>query len=318
MDQPLLSVSLITYNQAKFIRQCLNGIVMQRTTFPIEILVHDDASTDGTQDIIKEYTARYPGLINPILQTENQYSKGVKIDMEFNYRRARGKYIATCEGDDFWTDPDKLQRQVDILEKHPDYSMCCHACAILEEETQKKTMPMPLCGDAPGMEFDYARKRKLGWFFHTLSVVFRNGLLDPGQWKEFGYYRDVHQFYYLLKHGKGYYLEDVMGTYREHAGGVYRGMDREKQIQTDLRVFDELYAREKDPLLKREMEEQLKELAFLCLRHHKVGAFFSYTSTLHPHPTCSMYLATAGQLASYYLKKMTGRKGVNNEQKEYQ
>ena len=318
MDQPLLSVSLITYNQAKFIRQCLDGIMMQRTTFPIEILVHDDASTDGTQDIIKEYTARYPGLINPILQTENQYSKGVKIDMEFNYRRARGKYIATCEGDDFWTNPDKLQRQVDILEKHPDYSMCCHACAILEEETQKKTMPMPLCGDAPGMEFDYARKRKLGWFFHTLSVVFRNGLLDPGQWKEFGYYRDVHQFYYLLKHGKGYYLEDVMGTYREHAGGVYRGMDREKQIQTDLRVFDELYAREKDPLLKREMEEQLKELAFLCLRHHKVGAFFSYTRTLHPHPTFSMYLATAGQLASYYLKKMTGRKGVNNEQKEYQ
>ena len=318
MDQPLLSVSLITYNQAKFIRQCLDGIMMQRTTFPIEILVHDDASTDGTQDIIKEYTARYPGLINPILQTENQYSKGVKIDMEFNYRRARGKYIATCEGDDFWTNPDKLQRQVDILEKHPDYSMCCHACAILEEETQKKTMPMPLCGDAPGMEFDYARKRKLGWFFHTLSVVFRNGLLDPGQWKEFGYYRDVHQFYYLLKHGKGYYLEDVMGTYREHAGGVYRGMDREKQIQTDLRVFDELYAREKDPLLKREMEEQLKDLAFLCLRHHKVGAFFSYTSTLHPHPTFSMYLATAGQLASYYLKKMTGRKGVNNEQKEYQ
>ena len=152
----------------------------------------------------------------------------------------------------------------------------------------------------------------------VLGVVFRRGLLDPGQWKEFGYYRDVHQFYYLLKHGKGYYLEDVMGTYREHAGGVYRGMDREKQIQTDLKVFDELYAREKDPLLKREMEEQLKELAFLCLRHRKAGAFFSYTRTLHPHPTCSMYLATAGQLASYYLKKMTGRKGVNNEQKEYQ
>ena len=149
-------------------------------------------------------------------------------------------------------------------------------------------------------------------------MVFRNGLLDPGQWKEFGYYRDVHQFYYLLKHGKGYYLEDVMGTYREHAGGVYRGMDREKQIQTDLRVFDELYAREKDPLLKREMEEQLKELAFLCLRHHKVGAFFSYTSTLHPHPTFSMYLATAGQLASYYLKKMTRRKEANDEKKEYQ
>ena len=318
MDQPLLSVSLITYNQAKFIRQCLDGIVMQRTNFPIEILVHDDASTDGTQDIIKEYAAQYPGLINPILQTENQYSKGVKIDMEFNYRRARGKYIATCEGDDFWTDPDKLQRQVDILEKHPHYSMCCHACAILEEETQKLTQPKPLCAGAPGMEFDYARKRELGWFFHTLSVVFRNGLLDPGQWKEFGYYRDVHQFYYLLKHGKGYYLEDVMGTYREHAGGVYRGMDREKQIQTDLRVFDELYAREKDPLLKHEMEEQLKELAFLCLRHRKAGAFFSYTRTLHPHPTCSMYLATAGQLASYYLKKITGKKGVNNEQKEYQ
>lgn len=298
-------MSLITYNQAKFIRQCLDGIVTQQTSFPMEVLIHDDASTDGTQEIIKEYAEKYPRLISPILQKENQYSKGVKIDMEYNYKRARGKYIATCEGDDFWTDPHKLQRQVDILERHADYSLCCHACSVLEEETKKLEQPPQLCGQAKGMEFDYSKKLELGWFFHTLSVVFRREMLDPNQWHMFHYYRDVHQFYYLLKQGKGYYIDQVMGTYRTHAGGVYRGMSRELQIHTDLQVFNELYAKEKDPFLKEEMETQLEELAFLCLRHHKFGSFFGYAQTLRPRPTPSMYLSTAKHIATYYMKKMT-------------
>ena len=87
---------------------------MQKTDFPFEILIHDDASTDGTADIIREYEAKYPDIIKPIYQTENQYSKGIKVSQVYQFPRAKGKYIALCEGDDYWTDPYKLQKQVDF------------------------------------------------------------------------------------------------------------------------------------------------------------------------------------------------------------
>lgn len=111
MKEPLVSICCITYNHAPYIRQCLEGFLIQKTTFPFEILIHDDASTDGTADIIREYEARYPHLIKPIYQVENQYSKGTKISSTYNYPRAKGKYIALCEGDDYWTDPLKLQNK---------------------------------------------------------------------------------------------------------------------------------------------------------------------------------------------------------------
>lgn len=95
---PLVSISCLTYNHAPYLRQCLDGFVMQITSFPIEILIYDDASGDGTQNIIEEYQKKYPDIIKPIYQTENQYSKGVKVGFVYNYSRAKGEYIAFCEG----------------------------------------------------------------------------------------------------------------------------------------------------------------------------------------------------------------------------
>lgn len=132
-EKPLVSICCITYNHAKYIRDALDGFMMQETDFPFEVLIHDDASTDGTADIIREYEKKYPGIIKPIYQTENQYSKGVKISTTYNYPRAQGKYIALCEGDDFWTDKHKLQVQFDFMENHLDYSMCFHGAVTLGE-----------------------------------------------------------------------------------------------------------------------------------------------------------------------------------------
>jgi glycosyltransferase involved in cell wall biosynthesis len=119
----LVSISCLVYNQVKFVRQTLDGFVSQKTNFRFEVLVNDDCSTDGTTDIIREYEKNYPDIIKPIYHKENQYSKGIPVSYSNNFNRVKGKYIALCEGDDYWIDPYKLQSQVDFLEANPDYSL---------------------------------------------------------------------------------------------------------------------------------------------------------------------------------------------------
>ena len=105
--RPLVSIDCITYNHEAYISQALDGFLMQKTKFLFEVLIHDDLSTDGTADIIRKYEKKYPLIIKPIYQTVNQFSKGVEISKKFQFPRAQGKYIAICEGDDYWTNPNK-------------------------------------------------------------------------------------------------------------------------------------------------------------------------------------------------------------------
>lgn len=127
----MVSICCITYNQEEYIRDALDGFLSQDTDFSYEVLIHDDASTDGTADIIREYARQYPEIIKPILQTENQYAKGLtNVSGTHNFPRAKGRYIAMCEGDDYWTDPHKLQRQTDYMEAHPDCSLVFHSACI--------------------------------------------------------------------------------------------------------------------------------------------------------------------------------------------
>ena len=123
---PLVSIFVATYNQQMYIHECLEGILRQTTNFNFEVIVVDDASTDNNPSIIREYANRFPDKIRPFLLNENYYRKGKNKFFEIFLPNARGKYVAFCEGDDFWTFDNKLQRQVDFLESHPDYSMCCH------------------------------------------------------------------------------------------------------------------------------------------------------------------------------------------------
>lgn len=126
MDEIVVTVICLAFNQEGTIRNALEGFVMQQSRFRFEVLVHDDASTDGTADIIRDYERRFPELIRGVYQTENQFSKGVFIPREFLWPLVRGRYVALCEGDDRWTDPLKLQKQVDAMEKHPGVDICAH------------------------------------------------------------------------------------------------------------------------------------------------------------------------------------------------
>ena len=123
-DEIMVSVFCLAYNHEKFIRKTLDGFVGQNTTFKYEVLINDDASTDSTADIIREYEEKYPDIIKPVYQKENQYCKKIGLIKTFLFPKAKGKYLAWCEGDDYWVDPNKLQEQVDALESNSNCSAC--------------------------------------------------------------------------------------------------------------------------------------------------------------------------------------------------
>lgn len=242
---PVVSICCATYNHVHFIRQCLDGFVMQKTNFPFEVLIHDDASTDGTQDIIREYEAKYPDIIKPIYQKENQYSKGVRVSLVYNYSRVRGKYVALCEGDDYWTDPYKLQKQVDFLEAHPDYVMCSHRWSEYFENEKKLSPGIPGDVTPDGRVYTLDNLVRGAWYFQPLTVMYRWAALDLERYSRYKYAKDITLFYVLLLHGKGHCLGDTMAVYRLHSGGAWQGLDLNRQRQQDLFIKLALYEVEK-------------------------------------------------------------------------
>lgn len=135
-----VSILCTAFNHEKYIRSALEGFVSQKTDFDYEVIIHDDASTDGTAEIIREYAEKYPDLIKPIYQTENQLSQWVDIYVSYLVPAASGTYLAICEGDDYWNDSHKLQLQVDFLDQNPGYSACVHNSKKLEMMTGKETV----------------------------------------------------------------------------------------------------------------------------------------------------------------------------------
>lgn len=213
----VVSISCITYNHAPYIRQCLDGFMMQQTNFAFEVLIHDDASTDGTAEIIKEYEARYPDVIKPIYEDENQWVKGRRGSAVFNFPRARGKYIALCEGDDYWTDPLKLQKQVDFLEKHEEFSMCFHRAAIVQE------INGPIWLSASQLEArEYSAEELFStWLVPTASILYRRQVNDiPIKHSSDIMNGDIVLVLKCCSIGRVRALEDEMSVYRMHAGGV--------------------------------------------------------------------------------------------------
>ena len=245
MKSPLVSICCITYNHAQFIRKCLDGFLMQQTDFPIEILIHDDCSTDGTTDIIREYEAKYPELIFPIYEEFNQYQNGKAAEIDFyNYLRARGKYIAYCEGDDYWIDPLKLQKQVDFMEANPEYSVCFHDYVVYDTSNDKHMKPY--YGNIESFSQDgievtkemYLRNSNYG---RPLTMIFRTEMFNEKWHTQYRYYRDTHEIYHLLCSGKGWKLSFVGGVYNQHTGGVSSSITAPMSALIVRETYKELY-----------------------------------------------------------------------------
>jgi len=179
--QPLASICCFTYNQEDYIRNTIESFLIQKTSFPFEIIIHDDASTDGTGIILKEYSDKYPELITLIIQTENQFSKNQAGNLgRFVWPSVHGKYVAICEGDDFWTDPYKLQKQVDFLEAHEEYGLVHTDIEYVDEYSNRVTPPgfyqEMQSRIINGYIFDYYLTHP--GFIMTLSCMFRKCLIN--------------------------------------------------------------------------------------------------------------------------------------------
>lgn len=218
LSNPIVAIRCITYNHELYIRDALEGFVMQKTTFPFVAIVHDDASTDNTANIIREYAKKYPDIIKPIFETENQYSKKdgslSKIIREAS-ERTGAKYYAECEGDDYWTDPLKLQKQVDFLESHPDYSMCFHKVRVIGISAKKQDNAFQFVESK-----DYTPKELLGnWLVQTASIVMRKNIVSNIPRNDNFCVGDNVLLATCITNGKIYGFEDTMAVYRRTVEG---------------------------------------------------------------------------------------------------
>lgn len=234
----LVSINCVTYNHEKYIAKALDGFLMQKTNFKFEILVHDDASEDKTPEIIENYAKRYPDIIKPMFQIENQQSKGIKkISYRFNHGRAIGKYIAYCEGDDYWIDPYKLQKQVDYMENNPDCTMCFHNAEMVNENG---TLIGKLVIDKSINDkcFNAGEMAVLG-FIPTASTLYLKSVMDNvPQW----YFESVVGDYPLQlinsNEGYAYYMNEVMSHYRTSVKGSATDMFNKKNNQEKIKYIE--------------------------------------------------------------------------------
>lgn len=209
-----VSILCLAYNQEKYIRQALDSFIMQKTKFNFEVLIHDDASTDMTQKIIKEFQKLHPEIIKPIYQKHNQYSKGVRITAKYQLPRAQGRYIALCEGDDYWTDPNKLQVQVDYMEKNKNKALSFHSVRVFFENKQEKDTIYPK--EKTGFTTAELLRRN---FIQTNSVMYRRQSYNklatnvlPGDW---------YLHLYHAQFGEIGFIDRVMSAYRRHEKGIW-------------------------------------------------------------------------------------------------
>ncbi|MDR7208963.1 glycosyltransferase [Flavobacterium piscis] len=208
-----LSIIVTCFNYEKFIAQAIDSFLMQKTNFKVEILINDDASKDRSVSILKEYERKFPNLFRIFYQKENQYSKGIKPWFDILFPEAKGKYIALCEGDDYWTDPYKLQKQVDFLKNNPEFSMSFHDAFVVKNDVKL---------------YKYVSKNKSVFtiedlfekhFIPTASIVFKNNLQIP-DWYSKVQSGDKLLLFLLALKGNIKYLNEVMSVYRLHEGGI--------------------------------------------------------------------------------------------------
>lgn len=252
-----VTVLVMTYNHIRFIEQALQSVLRQQTNFPYEILISEDCSTDGTRELVIDYQHRFPEKIRLLLSEKNLHSNAV---VARGIDAARGQYTALLDGDDYWTSDSKLQKQADFLDAHPECSICFHNAQVVHEDGSKPPWNWVPANQKPFSDIDDMWR---GNFIPTCSTLYRNGLFGkvPG-W--YGNYFVTGSLFitdwplHLLHagHGRIGYIDEVMGAYRYHRGGIYSGYSEHEKLEHTLKFYrsmNELLERRYEPTVRAAM-----------------------------------------------------------------
>ncbi|MGF0019623.1 glycosyltransferase family 2 protein [Sporofaciens sp. SGI.106] len=300
MGEIEVSVYCLAYNHEKYIRDALEGFVKQKTTFRFEVIVHDDASTDNTASIIKEYEIKYPEIIKGIYQKENQYSQGVNILEKYIYPKIRGKYIAICEGDDCWIDEKKLQKQFDALEKHPECDMCAHRAKLFDCSKNMVAKIFPAISKERVLTVEEVIYGE-GGFLPTASLFFRKDILmNPMDFQRIWSIDYTIQIRGALRGGI-YFIPETMAIYRWKSDGSWtlRNSDVKSQIMLNekkekmlLELNKETAGRYKDIIEKRLRKNEFYKLILIG----------DYRAAVQKENRCFMQELSPVKQAKLYIK----------------
>jgi len=263
----MVSIVVATYNHHKFIEETIESFLMQEVNFRVEILINDDASTDTTAAIVEKYENKHPGLFRNFYQKENQYSKGIKPWIHVLFPAAKGKYIALCDGDDYWTDPLKLQKQVDFLERNVEYNYCGHNSFTKQNDQIKKV----------GLDFKTLTFKELIFKnrLNTSTLVFRRKSIF--HFPDFFYTLSAGDWAIQLlaiKESKAYVLNDYMSVYRLHEGGIWSTLDNQTMCRQGVQImnaFKEIYNDKKSiKLIDAAINERKKSFGLINQNYFKL------------------------------------------------
>jgi glycosyltransferase involved in cell wall biosynthesis len=266
-----LSVCMITYNHELFLAQAIESVLEQKTDFPIELIIGEDCSTDGTANIVRYYTEKHPEKIQALVRDKNIGPSRNLID---TFKHCNGKYVAVLEGDDYWTDPLKLQKQVGFMDANPGYSLCCHRYKVYDQENGiwGADYSAPFAESSEAIDINPEEFADF-WFTKTLTVIFRRDMLDIAKVAQYSYFRDFHLIYHLLLKGKGRLLNFIGGGYRKHQGGIYSKKDALGKLILSNCIYREMYSINKTDIIKKIYFENYSRLLDAKIRIKKIPCF---------------------------------------------
>ena len=250
MKNPLVSVIMITYGHEKYIQKAIEGVFLQKTNFPVELIIANDCSPDNTDELVKEIIKKSPSNIE-VKYTKHEINKGMNPNFTWAYQQAQGKYVAICDGDDYWTDENKLQKQIDILEQNSDYSISCHNIFLLNGDTLSSDSPYDKENTQDTYTLEDLACRNI---VPTLSSVFRNLKINRfPDWFSSSPLGDYPLMLWVAQMGKIKYFNDKMAVYRQNTG-VWSG--KKINYENSFMMFDGLIEHFKDnPTVKKNLKD---------------------------------------------------------------